>query len=577
MTRPLPRLRLPSLPKPVLPRPALPGTLKAAPLTVTALVTVLLLALPTAVLLRMPRPRAEGLGRLLPHAGLLQSFPAAPEREPPALWRQRLDEATADLLWRQQRQLWWQFWSHDQAGGAYLVLPLPRQIRVGALNPPPHSLQIDGLLVVSSGPLAQRFLEDQLVQASRRQQGLQQRCLAMLEREPAAYWSSQGLETMVGPLAPLLQALQEGCLALELVPGELLVSGEAASASVARAVDPAITPEAPEPESLEPEALAPQPQEPQPLEPPLPEPGPASLPQDAAPEPQRSELPPAEEPSPDEAPLPDDAPPPAVELALPEPIGEGLLMRLAGRSLEPLLAGLLSRPEVREATRTVYGLGDAELALLQDTPFELRLRPQLAGPFQAGLELVLPLTGDTAAWVALLEALGERLRARGLMDDALPPGPDGLVSITWRDEQARDVGGWRWQRIPDQPLQLLLFLGPEPDQELAMDGVGNADGGVELEPGAEPAGSDPIAGAELPMLSLQARPRDLAALNLLPGQLPLPLLQARQLLVVADGGAAGGRVSRLLGRLQLGELLPPQPAVPPPTQEPDPVSPDPEP
>jgi hypothetical protein len=103
------------------------------------------------------------------------------------------------------------------------------------------------------------------------------------------------------------------------------------------------------------------------------------------------------------------------------------------------------------------------------------------------------------------------------------------------------------------------------------------DGVLELEPGADPAGPGPIASAELPTLSLQARPRDLAALNLLPGQLPLPLLQARQLLVVADGGAAGGRVSRLLGRLQLGELLPPQPAVPPPTEEPRPALPDQEP
>jgi hypothetical protein len=458
------------------------------PLSATALVTLLLLAVPTAVLLRMPRPRAEGLGLLLPHAGLLQSFPAAPEREPPSLWRQRLDGANAELLWRQQRQLWWQFWSHDQAGGAYLVMPLPRQIRVGALSPPPHSLQIDGLLVVSSGPLAQRFLEDQLVQASRRQQGLQQRCLAMLEREPGAYWSSQGLEAMAGPMAPLLQALQEGCLALELVPGELLMSGEgtaAAAAEIAQA----------------------------------------------------------------------EPPPPAAALELPEPIGEGLLLRITGRSLDPLLAGLLSREEVREATRSVYGLGDAELMLLQGTPFELRLRPQLAGPFQAGLELALPVTDDPAAWVAILEALSERLRARGLMDDALPAVSDELVSITWRDGQAREVGGWRWHRSTDGSLQLLLFLGPEPglaqDQELPLD-------------------------ADQPLLRLQARPRDLAALSLLPGQLPLPLLQARQLLVVAEAPAAGS-VSRLLGRLQLGELLPRQPVVPPPSEEADPALPDPEP
>lgn len=513
MTWPLARLRLPSL------RVKTPPLrLNTIPLRVTVLVTVLLLAAPTAVLLRMPRPRAEGLGRLLPHAGLLQSFPAAPERQPPPLWQQRLDAATAQQLWRQQRQLWWQFWSHDQAGGAYLVMPLPRQIRVGAQPAPPHSLQIDGLLVVSSGPLAQRFLEDQLVQSSRRQQGLQQRCLEMLEREPGAYWSSQGLEAMAGPIAPLLQALQEGCLALELVPGELLVSGEAGSARSARSAVSAAEP-----------------------------------PPDSPP----ANSPPADSQPPDSPPA--NSAPLAAAVELPEPIGEGLLLRLSGRSLDPLLAGLLSREEVREATSSVYGLGDAELALLQGTPFELRLRPLLAGPFQAGLELLLPVKANPAAWIAILDALSERLRVRGLMDDSVMAGSGELVSITWRDEQAREVGGWRWYSAPGQPLQLLLFLGPEPDAP----------------PEEEDISLRPT--AEQPLLSLQARPRDLAALNLLPGQLPLPLLQARQLLLVAEAAPAGGTISRLLGRLQLGELLPIRPVVPAPSEEPFPELPDQEP
>jgi hypothetical protein len=555
MTWPLSRPRLPSL------------QIKAPPLIVTVLVTALLLALPTALLVRMPRPRAEGLGRLLPHAGLLQSFPAAPEREPPALWRQRLEGATAELLWRQQRQLWWQFWSQDQAGGAYLVMPLPRQIRVGALSAPPNSLQIDGLLVVSSGPLAQRFLEDQLVQASRRQQGLQQRCLAMLEREPAAYWSSQGLAAMAGPMAPLLQALQEGCLALELVPGALLVSGEAASASAARAAPPAQEPSAASPLAESPTAESP-PAEPPPGELPTAELPPGESASDAA-EPSPADP----EPSPAQLPLAETLPP-AAALDVPEPIAEGLLLRLTGRSLDPLLAGLLSQAEVREATRSVYGLGDAELALLQGTPFELRLRSQQAGPFQAGLELALPVTDDPAAWVAILDALSERLRARGLMDDVLPAGPDELVSITWRDEQAREVGGWRWHSFPGQPLQLLLFLGPEPDQTPDPDLDPDLDS--DPEPPAHADGAAQVAPTDLPLLSLQARPRDLAALNLLPGQLPLPLLQARQLLMVAEAVPAGGSVSRLLGRLQLGELLPLQPEVRPPSEESPPPSSDPE-
>jgi hypothetical protein len=511
--------------------PRLPRRLPRLRLRVTALTTAVLLAAPALVLLRMPRPRAEGLGRLLPHAGLLQSFPSAPERQPPPLWQQRLDAPTAQLLWRQQRQLWWQFWTDDQAGGAYLVMPLPRQIRLGALPPPPHSLQVDGLLVVPSGPQALRSLQTRLVQASRRQEGLQQRCLELLEREPAAYWSSQGIEAMTGPLAPLLTPLQEGCLALELAPAELLFSGEAG----VRGAPP--------------------------------------------------ELPPS----------------PSVAADLPEPIGEGLLLHISGRSLDLLLAGLLSRKEVREAVQSVYGLGESELALLQGPSFDLRLRPQLAGPFQAGLELVLPVEGDPAPWIAILDGLGQRLQARGLLDDPLVENPSGdptappapveppepgsgaLVSTTWRDGQGREVGGWRWLTAPGQPLRLLLFLGPEPEAMALAEDAGEAPAMDGAAAGAAPAG----AAGPLPLLTLQARPRALAALNLLPGQLPLPLLQARQLLLVADDGAAGAGdgaaarglgISRLLGRLQLGELLPPQPPVPPPSGElPPGESPDPAP
>lgn len=218
------------------------------PLRCTLLATAALLVVPLWALNRLPRPRAEGLGRLLPHAALLQSFPAAPERQPPQLWQQRLPAATATALWRQQRQLWWQLWGRDGAGGAYLVLPLPRPLRTGALPRPPHSLEVDGLLVVAANPLAERLLRDQLQTAPRPQRGLQQRCLAQLQARQAAFWSGDGLAAMAGPLAPLLLTLQEGCIDLSLDRGRVAFAGEAAAVAglvapmAATAPDPAALP-----------------------------------------------------------------------------------------------------------------------------------------------------------------------------------------------------------------------------------------------------------------------------------------------------------------------------------------------
>ncbi|MEX1324327.1 MAG: hypothetical protein AB1Z21_09100, partial [Synechococcaceae cyanobacterium] len=147
------------------------------------------------------------------------------------------------------------------------------------------------------------------------------------------------------------------------------------------------------------------------------------------------------------------------------------------------------------------------------------------------------------------------------------PDSGALVSTTWRDEQGREVGGWRWLASPAQPLRLLLFLGPEPVLTAPA-----------ADPGEAEAADAPVTGSDRPpLLILQARPQALAALNLLPGQLPLPLLQARQLLLLAEDGPSGGGISRLLGRLQLGELLPIQPAVPAPSGEARPQPPDPAP
>ncbi len=461
--RPLARLRrrLASLPV-RLPQPPLGPLLRRLPLRCTALATTALLLTPALLLHQRPRPRAEGLGRLLPHAALLQSVPADPLRPVPQLWRQRLAAAgAADRLWRQQRGPWWQFWGRDGAGGAYLVLPLPRAMAVGSEPLPANSLRIDGLLLVAASPLAQRLAADQLRAAPRQQRGLQGRCLDNLQRRQAAYWSADGLGAMAGPLAPLLQGLQEGCLVLGLDGAALALEGEVAATTGLLAAAPL--------------ALG--------------------------------------------------------AGALPPPLADDRLLQLRGRSLEPLLRGFLSRQLIREPLAASYGLAEPQLALLRRSPFQLRLRPVANGPFHAGLELVLLPSGGRARWDPWLEGLADRLVERGLEPLAGSPR-------TWRDDQQRTVGGWRWLPgpSPDQPL-LHLFLGPVPAP------VANDLRHVQH-------------WQRLPELELQARPQALVALGLLPAQLPLPLQQAAALQAVLESGPAQGEggtggLTRLLARLQL--------------------------
>lgn len=431
------------------------------PLRCTALVTVGLVLLPALALLRLPRPRAEGLGRLLPHAALLQSFPAAPGRPVPQLWQQRLPEVLVQQLWSQQRQLWWQFWGQDGAGGAYLVLPLPRPIRVGSIGLPPHSLEVDGLLVVAANPLAETLLRDQLKRAPRQQQGLQQRCLDQLQRRQAAYWTADGLGAMAGPMAPLLQTFQEGCVELQLVSSSLQFEGEAAATSGLVAPAPA-----------------------------------------------------------------------ASAAALPPPLSPDLLLQVSGQSLQPLLTGLLGRQLIREPLVSAYGLQESDLDLLQGSPFLLTLRPLARGPFQAGLELVVAPRGDRQAWLRMLDGIAERLIDRGMDSDP-------AAASTWRDDAGRVVGGWRWSGQSEESVQsegpplLQLFLGPEP-------------------PPFRSPFADAAAWQALPALRLQARPQALAAVSLLPSQLPMPLQQASSLELLADRpGVGDGGISRLVGRLAL--------------------------
>lgn len=194
------------------------------PLPITAGAIVALILAPALGLLLLPRPQARGLERLLAVAALLQSFPADPGRPVPALWQQRLGPTFGPQAWRQQRRLWWQFWGRHGDAGAFLALPanqLPHR--------PPTALVVDDLVVLAPDLLSRQLLADQLRLHQRRPRGLEERCLRRLEAPQGVYWTPVAVGTIAGPVAPLLQRYQQGCLSLELQSAGLGWQGEAAA------------------------------------------------------------------------------------------------------------------------------------------------------------------------------------------------------------------------------------------------------------------------------------------------------------------------------------------------------------
>jgi hypothetical protein len=230
--------------------------LRRPPLPITAGVTLLLVLLPSLGLTRWPRPRAQGLEQLIVTSSLLQSFPAAPQRPVPELWKGRLGAALAQRLWRRQRRSWWQFWGSHEEAAPYLALPAAG-LPAGSSTPlPPNSLRVGNLLVVAPDPLSRQLLEDRLKPKRRPTRGLQRRCLPQLEQGQAVLWNPSALGVIAGPVAVFLQRFQEGCLSLSIDPGGVRWSGEAAAVEgvfLEKAPAPALVngaPQAPLPKDL---------------------------------------------------------------------------------------------------------------------------------------------------------------------------------------------------------------------------------------------------------------------------------------------------------------------------------------
>ena len=467
------------------------------PLPLTAAAIGLLLGLPLVSLWRLPRPQAEGLEKLLSAASLVQSFDPSPDRPVPALWQERLGTPLATALWRRQSRTWWQFWGIHSDVPPYLALPAVGPLSGPPASLPPHALRVDDVVVLAPDALSRRLLQDRLLPRQRRSQGLQGRCAERLRRQQAVFWDPGALGVIVGPLAPLLQEFQEGCLVLELDPLGLRWQGEAASV----------------------EGVL------------LPLPGNAPL-----------------------ADVPLQPPLPADRLL--ELEGDSLAPLLRGLLSRQLIREPLSRTYRLDARRQEL-LRQAPFRLrlrpLPQGPFQAALELQLEigsnrQAWQALLrDLATSLRAQQLRGVAPAPASAASAPTAATPTPEAPaatpaPAPsanaipgDPLRAIDWqRQDDGRLVGGWRWLQAPDGRAQVLLFLGPPP-----------------LSP--KPMGEETLRPSP-GELRLRARPVALEAVGLLPPQLPPLLRRSEQLWVEAVPPAGVGAtqpISRLTGRLQV--------------------------
>ncbi|MCT0214503.1 hypothetical protein KQ307_13525 [Synechococcus sp. CS-1326] len=212
-------------------------------LPVTTIVVASLILVPAVQLRRFPRSNAAGLERLLTASALIQSFAADPGREAPPLWQRRLGRESAARLWIRQRGSWWQFWGrHGDGAEAFLALPA-RAFGLGDSGAlPPNGLRLDDLVVIAPDPLSRQLLQEDLRRNLRTPRGLQERCVQRLRSGQSVAWSRTALAQLAGPLSPLLQRYQQGCLELGSDGAGLVWQGESSSTEDLAGPSPALPP-----------------------------------------------------------------------------------------------------------------------------------------------------------------------------------------------------------------------------------------------------------------------------------------------------------------------------------------------
>jgi hypothetical protein len=507
-------------------RPLDPGrrmalaTVPRPPLPWTSSLIALLLLLPSLALWRWPRPRAEGLEQLMTGASLVQSFPATPGRRLPQLWRQRLGEGLGEALWQRQTRPWWQIWGPEGQGAPFLVLQASGWPAELSKPLPPQALRLSDLMVVAPDPPSRQSLAASLRPQQRRSRGLHSRCLERLSQDQAVFWNPTALGAMAGPLAPLMQRFQEGCLTLSLEARGLSWQGEATSVDgVLAQLDTEATPVTP---------LA------------------AALP-----------LPPDELLQVQGGSLQDllegllsrqlIREPLALRYGLDSERLRGLRfapfrLRLRPQPQGPFQASLELQVRLRQPPQTWLPVLQRLAQSLREQGFEpipLALAAaKPTNPSAAGKPKTPAATPAPQGPAPLSLAPGGPQAAAGTTPQAQqgPKPPVNPLAMAWRRSDGAVVGGWRWLAAPrGQDAEVLFFLGPAPAQ-------------VGLMPTQ--------AFARERSLQLRARPQALDQLGLLPPEMPDVVRSSEQLWTLTEPLTARTifvPVSRLRGGLTLAQ------------------------
>ena len=487
------------------PRPPLPWT--------SSLIALLLL-LPSLALWRWPRPRAEGLEQLMTGASLVQSFPATPGRRLPQLWLQRLGEGLGEALWQRQTRPWWQIWGPEGQGAPFLVLQASGWPAELSKPLPPQALRLSDLMVVAPDQLSRQSLAASLRPQQRRNRGLHSRCLERLSQDQAVFWNPTALGAMAGPLAPLMQRFQEGCLTLSLEAKGLSWQGEATSVDgVLAQLDteaPPVTPLA------------------------------AALP-----------LPPDELLQVQGGSLQDllegllsrqlIREPLALRYGLDSERLRGLRfapfrLRLRPQPQGPFQASLELQVRLRQPPQTwqpvlqrlaqslrEQGFEPIPLALAAPKPTNPSAAAKPTNPSPGRPQAAADTTPQTAAGTTPQAQQG-------------PKPPVNPLAMAWRRSDGAVVGGWRWLAAPrGLDAEVLFFLGPAPTQV-----------------GLMPTQAFPRERT----LQLRARPQALDQLGLLPAEMPAVVRSSEQLWTLTEPLTARTvfvPVSRLRGGLTLAQ------------------------
>jgi hypothetical protein len=146
---------------------------------------------------------------MLPSLALLQTFPAPGGGGAlPRLWRERLPATLAERLSRQSPSPWALAWTSHSGTPPFLILrDVPSHVSVA------HSFRWGGSTIVAADPLSRQALQADL-QWPLAAAGHRSRCPLVDGPAPTLFWSSDALANLAGPLVPLLQPWQEGCLRL---------------------------------------------------------------------------------------------------------------------------------------------------------------------------------------------------------------------------------------------------------------------------------------------------------------------------------------------------------------------------